>query len=506
MFTFMFAFPPRISSAFMAIRTDSTPIAEDFASAAREVVLLAAPTIATMLSYTTMQFADALMVSWITPSDPVYLAAQGNGGIWAFVPMTIYAGLCSVVNTYVAQNLGAGTPERGAAYVWNALWIGFAMWVVALLPLALVAPYIFGAMHSGNPRLVELETQYCQILLVGGIFSMVTRGLSQFFYGLHRPGVVLAGAIIGNVVNLGLNWVFIFGNLGAPAMGVAGSALATVIATMVEAAVPCVVFLSAKFDAKFRTRSQWRPSLRHARDIFRLGWPASVMFANELVCWAIFMTYIAGQFGTNHLAAGWIALRYMHTAFLPAVGLSFALTASVGKCLGAGRPDLVVQRAKIGILIAMVYMGACAVAFVVFRHEMVGLFVPSTTKPEDLAEVMLIASQIMIVAAVFQVFDALGISLIGVLRGAGDTVWPGVLTIVLSWTCIIGGGVVIAEVAPKLGSVGPWIAAALYIVLLGLGLLWRFSGGQWRTFHVLEDARAGGASGQAGRDTPVERA
>ncbi|MBX9737743.1 MAG: MATE family efflux transporter [Phycisphaerales bacterium] len=490
----------------MAMSPDKTPIAEDFASASREVVLLAAPTIATMLSYTAMQFADALMVSRITPADPVYLAAQGNGGIWAFVPMTIYAGLCSVVNTYVAQNLGAGTPERGAAYVWNALWIGVFMWVVALLPLAVVAPYIFGAMHGDKPRLVEFETHYCQILLVGGIFNVVTRGLSQFFYGLHRPGVVLAGAIVGNIVNLGLNWVFIYGNLGAPAMGVAGSALATVIATMVEAAVPAAVFLSARFDVKYRTRSQWRPSARHIKDILRLGWPASVMFANELVCWAIFMTYIAGQFGTNQLAAGWIALRYMHTAFLPAVGLSFALTASVGKCLGAGRPDLVVQRAKIGILIAMVYMGACAIVFVVFRHELFSLFLPSTTKAEDLKEVMVVGAQIMLVAAVFQVFDALGISLIGILRGAGDTVWPGVLTIVLSWTCIIGGGFAIAEFAPKLGSVGPWIAAAVYIMLLGLGLLWRFWSGKWRTFHVLEETKTGAPSGEPGRDTPVERA
>ncbi len=489
----------------MAIRSDNTPIAEDFVSASREVVLLAAPTIATMMSYTAMQFVDALMVSRITPEDPVYVAAQGNGGIWAFVPTTIYAGLCSVVNTYVAQNLGAGTPERGPAYVWNALWIGVGLWLTLLLPLAAMMPWIFGLMHGDKPRLVELESSYCQILMVGAIFNMVTRGSAQFFYGLHKPNVVLAGAIIGNVVNLALNWVLIYGNLGAPAMGVTGSAIATVIGTIAEAAVPCFVFLSAKFDRQYHTRSQWRPSATHMRDIVRLGWPASLMFANEIVCWAIFMTLLAGRFGVNHLAAGWIGLRYMQTAFLPALGLSFALTASVGKCLGAGRPDLVVQRATIGILMAMGYMGACAVAFVVFRESLVGVFIGKDTKPEDAAELLAIGSQIMIIAAIFQLFDALGISLIGILRGAGDTVWPGVLTIVLSWTCIIGVGYAIAVTAPQLGSTGPWIAAAVYIVLLGLGLLWRFTSGKWRKFHVLSEP-TGAPSAEAGRDTPIERA
>jgi len=495
----------RIPSAAMAIRTNNTPIAEGFASASREVVLLAAPTIATMMSYTVMQFVDALMVSRITPEDPIYLAAQGNGAVWAFVPMTLYAGLCSVVNTYVAQNLGAGTPERGPAYVWNVLWIGVGLWVALLLPMAAMMPWIFGMMHGDNPRLVELESSYCQILLVGAIFNMVTRGSAQFFYGLHRPGVVLTGAIVGNIVNFVLNWVLIYGNLGAPKLGVAGSAIATVIGTIAEAAVPCFVFLSAKFDSVYHTRSQWRPSRKHLRDILRMGWPASLMFANEIICWAIFMTLLAGRFGVNHLAAGWIALRYMQTAFLPALGLSFALTASVGKCLGAGRPDLVVQRATIGVLMAVGWMGACAVIFVVFRESLVLLFVPPETNAQDLEEVVRIGSQIMIIAAIFQVFDALGISLIGVLRGAGDTVWPGVLTIVLSWTCIIGLGYTIAVTAPQLGVVGPWIAAAVYIVLLGLGLLWRFSRGQWRKFNVL-DVPTAAPSAEAGRDAPIERA
>lgn len=455
---------------------------------------LAAPTVATMASYTIMQFVDALMVTRIEPADTIYLAAQGNGGVWSFVPMSIFAGLSGVVNTYVAQNLGAGRPERGPAYAWNAVWIGAILWAGLLMPLALAMPVIFASMGH-EPRLVELETQYAQILLFGGIVTVLTRSLSHFFYGLHKPAVTLAGAIAGNLTNLGMNWVLIYGNLGVPAQGVAGAAYATVIGTMVEAAIPLMVFLSAKYHRLYGTRSAWRFSLAHIRDILRIGWPPALMFGNEMICWAVFMTFLAGHFGKAHNTAGWIVLRYMHLSFMPAVGISFACTAMVGKCLGAKRPDLASQRAKLGIAMAMGYMGLCAVAFVVFRHQVVGVFLPGSTPADEAQAVLAIGAQIMVIAAVFQVFDGLGISLIGVLRGAGDTIWPSIVTVILAWTCIIGIGSVLAFGFPQLGSLGPWLATALYIILLGLALGYRFAGGRWKDLALLDRSEGSHAKG-----------
>jgi MATE family multidrug resistance protein len=474
----------------------------------REMIRLAIPTVATMASYTTMQFCDALMVSRIDPPSPVYLAAQGNGGVWAFVPMSLMAGLTGVVNTYVAQNLGAGKAQRGAAYVWNALWLSLLTWALALIPLALAMPWIFASMaadpaSSGSgagghsPELVRLETAYAQILLFGGVFSMASRAVSQYFYGMHKPGVTLVAALAGNIVNLFLNWVLIFGNLGAPALGVSGAAYATVIGTMVELAIPLCVFLGPSFNRRFATRSAWRWSSAHVRDIVRIGWPPALMFANEMVCWAVFMSHLAGRFGTEHNTAGWIALRYMHLSFMPAVGLGFACTAAVGKCLGAGRPDLAKQRARIGIGLAMAYMGVCAALFVVLREPMIRLFL-SERMAQDPAlaaqgeAVVAVGMQIMIVAAVFQVFDGLGITLIGVLRGAGDTVWPGVVTIILAWTFIIGLGSALAYGLPQWGSLGPWLAAGAYIIALGLALAWRFRSGVWQRTKLLDHSASAG--------------
>jgi MATE family multidrug resistance protein len=100
-------------------------------------------------------------------------------------------------------------------------------------------------------------------------------------------------------------------------------------------------------------------------------------------------------------------------------------------------------------------------------------------------EILRIGSTIMIVAACFQVFDALGISLVGALRGAGDTVVPGVVTMILSWTLIIGLGITIMRVAPGLGAIGPWIAAAVYIIVFGIWAGGRFWRGKWKSIRLI---------------------
>ncbi|MCB9845062.1 MAG: MATE family efflux transporter [Phycisphaeraceae bacterium] len=476
---------------------------------------IALPSIVTMTSYTVMQFIDGLMVSRIRPIDPVNLAAQGNGGMAAWVVMGASIGLFGVINTYVAQNLGAGRPERGSAYGWSAIWMAMAMAAVAI-PYALVVPSIYAALGHHEP-LITLESRYAQILIFGAFFTMAARGLANYFYGLHRARVVMIAALVCNVSNVLLNMLLIFGRQGmaptgwvvidAPAasitafadaigldgLGVAGAAYATVSGAAIELFIPLALFLSPRMNRLYATRAAWRPSRAAMSDIIRIGWPGALMMINEIFCWAFLMTYLlaaagraAGEDPVVHNTAGWIALRYMHVSFMPAIGLSFAVTAVVGRCLGMRRPDLAERRAWLGLRLTLTYMGLCAAAFVLFRGPMSRAFIPAEMSPEQAQTLVRVASHVLIAAAVFQIFDAAAITMLGALRGAGDTVWPGVLTIVLSWGCIVGGGWLIVALVPNLGSLGPWIAASTYIVLLGLGLLTRFIRGRWREITLLD--------------------
>jgi len=468
-----------------ALTTDS------LRSALWEMAKIAAPVVATMTSYTVMQFVDKLMVSRIQPPDPVYVAAQGNGALASFVPIAVVMGLLGVINTYVSQNHGAGRPERGAAYAWNGLWLALLA-QLALIPYALALPSLIGRLGHSE-QLQAIESRYAQILIAGAFLTMGTRGIAHFFYGLHRPMTVLVAALVGNVVNVGANYLLIYGHFGFPELRVNGAAVGTVIGTAVELAIPIAVFLSAKYNRLYGTRSAWRLSIAHIRDILRIGWPAAMMFGSEMICWGYFMVVLLGKFGEAQQMAGWIALQYMHLSFMPAVGLSIAVTAVVGKAMGARRPDLAARRAYLGMGVTMMYMGVCALVFVAMRQSMVGVFIAEGMEAAAREEILRIGARVMIVAAVFQLFDAMAITISAALRGAGDTVWPGVITMALAWTCIVGGGHAMIAWAPGLESLGPWIGSASYIVLLGLILTARFLLGRWKQIDLLGRSASAGA-------------
>lgn len=492
-----------------------------FHTALRELLVIAAPTIATMTSYTLMQFADKLMTSRIGP-DPVYVGAQGNGGLASFVPIAIAMGFLTVINTYVAQNLGAGKPERGPAYAWTGLWMSLAYWLVLLLPLGLALPWVFelfrpdsltGEALASAVRRDTLAGEYGRILLLGGFFTMATRGIAQYFYGMHRPAVVLIASLAGNATNLFLNSLLIYGStqpawrdgaidvalaqvnaftrpiaesLGMSPMGILGAAIATVVGTVVEFLIPLLLFVSRRYHREFKTRASWRFSPAHARDLFKIGWPGALMFGNEMICWAFFMVYLVGSFGPMHSTAGWIAHQWMTLSFMPTVGLSIAVTATVGKCLGANRPDLAAHRAWTGLALALGYMGTCGVLFIVLGREMIGLFIEPTTPAPDQTLLLSLGVKFLIATAAFQLFDAVAMILSGALRGAGDTVWPGVATVISSWTIIVLGGWAMTRYFPQLESVGPWIAAATYIFALSAAMLVRFLSGKWKSMKLLE--------------------
>lgn len=463
----------------------------------REVWSQAWPTVITMLSYTLMQFVDSLMVSVLGPLE---VAAQGNGGSWSWVAISFGFGILSLVNTLVAQRVGAGRTDEIARYGWGGLWLAGGYWLFILVPFALVIGSLFSAMGH-EPRLVEMETGYAQILLGAGIVTIGAKALANFFFGLQRPKIVTVAAIAGNITNIVANYVFIYGERGLPELGlpgipgmpefgVVGAAIGTAIGSAVEALIPLVVFLSRRFDSVYGIRRAWRPDLPAIRDIVRLGWAAGLQFGNEMVCWAIFMTVLAGGFGSAHMTAGWAAMRFVHMSFMPAVGLSTAATSLVGKHIGEGDLARAGRSAHGAVFIAVVWMTLCAVVFVVFRNELTSVFVDDGTPPDLAAQIRVIGAEIFICAAIFQTLDAIGIVYTGALRGAGDTIFPGVLTVVLSWTVIVGGGYAMVVLFPQLEATGPWIAATAYIAILGVVLAIRFERGGWKRLHLLDRAAA----------------
>ncbi|MBS0192045.1 MAG: MATE family efflux transporter [Phycisphaerales bacterium] len=506
-----------------------------------ELLAIAIPTVATMTSFTLMTFVDKLMVSRIGP-DPVYVGAQGNGGITSWIAVSIVFGALTVVNTFVSQNFGAGKAERAPAYAWNGVWLAIVAWLVLILPYAAMLPWLYTLMRdkSLSPEAMEqvlrrdaMAATFAQILLVGSIITMTRQAIGQFFYGMHKPSIMLVAGVAGNITNFVLNSTLIYGpngpadapatgafdsmvhawftgashvaqTLHIPALGVTGAAIGTVLGTIVELLVLLVVFLSPSLNRQFATRSNWQPSLSHLKDIFKLGWAPGLMFGNEMICWGLFMVYFVGHFGAQHSTAGFIAHQWMSLSFMPSVGISVAVTAVVGKCMGMGRPDLAAQRARLGLALSMAYMGLCAVGFIVFRHWLVGIFIDPKTAPDVAAEVLRLGSTFLILCAVFQIFDAVAMTLSGALRGAGDTTYVGIVTVFSSWIVIVGGGKIAITYFPQFESAGPWAAAAAYIITLSAFIASRFLAGKWKSIKLVRDDQHPGPEPQATAGTVAD--
>lgn len=158
--------------------------------------------------------------------------------------------------------------------------------------------------------------------------------------------------------------------------------------------------------------------------------------------------------------------------------------------MGMGRPDLAAQRAWLGLRMTTAYMGICALVFVLFRRQLIGVFVPHDLVEAEAEALLQVGGAVMIAAAVFQVFDAVAITTSAALRGAGDTVWPGIITVVSSWVCIVGVGHAALYWLPELGSIGPWIGASAFIIMLGTLLMTRFVRGRWKSIDVLGSSAA----------------
>ena len=465
-----------------------TDLAPDIAepSGLTQVFRLSWPASLTMLNTTIIKFVDGYMVSHVSHES---FSAQYIAGMLAFGPEAFALGMLTVVNTFVSQNFGAGRCRRAGLYAWAGIFVALGVAAV-MLPLAPLGGVIFRTpLLRHEAALHAKEVMYFRYMIVAAFFTLPARVLEQFFYGVHRSRVVLAVSVLANLFNVLMNYTLIFGHFGAPALGLEGAAIGSLCAWGLQLTVLMAVFLAPEMRRRFGTHMVRAVGRRHCKDLLRVGWPAGMQLANSIICWAIFTAAIVGTcFGKVHAAATTVAMRYLGLSFMPAVGISLATTAIVGKCIGRGRHDLARKRAHSALLIATVYMGACGLAFWLFRYPMVRLLlanVPGRADGQQLEAVVEIAANIMLCAASFQLLDAVGIVYVGALRGAGDTHWPMKTTFILSWTIIIGGGFMMAAFFPHLGSVGPWISASAYVMAMGIFMARRFESGAWRKISLL---------------------
>jgi MATE family multidrug resistance protein len=442
-----------------------------------ELLYLAAPTVAQMASYTLMQFIDTWILAHAGGSVLPPTAAA-NAGMLAFAAISMGMGVMFIVNTLVSQSFGRKDPASCGRFLWQGIWfaVGFA---ILLLPLIPFAPGVFRSFGHEAP-LAKLEGTYLRIVLAASVLKLAATAIEQFFLGVNRPMTVAVATMTGVGVNAVVAWIIVMGRLGFHPMGVAGAAMAQNIGVGVELGVMVLFTLIGPVKREFH-RGDWRLRTNEMLTLLKVGIPSGFQIIADVLAWSAFTMWVMAVFHTTAMAANIFVFRYMSVSFMPAFGISVAVTALVGRYIGMGRTDIAIRRAHLGFVVTAVYMAACGAALFIFRRQLIGLF---TSDPRVLA----IGARLLIFAAIYQLFDAMYIVYNGALRGAGDTLIPAVATGVLCWGVTVLGGYTVARLWPEFGPAGPWTAATTYGAILGIFMVRRFTHGGWKRIHLEREA------------------
>ena len=369
----------------------------------RVLLRLALPVVAAQVGLMAMGVVDTIMVGHLSAEA---LAAVALGNVYYFGATILGMGTLMALDPVLSHAVGAGDQEEIARGIQR----GMVLAVLLCLPTALLlwpAAAIFAALHQ-PVEVVPLAGAYVRLSIPGtvGLFAFVV--LRQSLQALHRMRPVVLTIVAANVANAGLNWVLIYGKLGAPALGVVGSAWATTISRLLMAAL----LLALAWPV---LRNDVRPFRRAALELaplgrlLRIGVPIGLQQQFEYGVFGV-VGLLMGTLGTNQIAGHQVALNLASLTFMVPLGISSAAAVVVGNAVG--RRDLrgAIEAAQAALTVAVGFMGSTALIFMLLPGPLARLY---TTSPP----VIVVAMSLLPLAAVFQVFDGIQVTSIGILRG-----------------------------------------------------------------------------------------
>ena len=438
---------------------------QKYLTEARQLLALAIPVILAQVAQTAMGFVDTIMAGAVSATDMAAVAVGTS--IW--LPAILFGhGLLLALTPTVAQLNGSGRRERIAEQIRQGYWLAL---FVSLLIMVLLwhAGYLIRAMHDIDPLLALKAEGYLHALLFGApgyLFFQVLRnqceGLSK-----TKPGMVLG--FLGLMVNIPLNYIFIYGHFGMPALGGVGCGVAT-------ASVYWVMFICMRFwIRRMRTMrdihltSSWSPPSRPILTrLMTLGLPVALALFFEVTLFAV-VALLVSPLGIVNVAGHQIALNFSSLMFVLPLSLGVATTIRVGYRLGQGSTE----QAKVAAWTAQgvgISMAALTALFTVtFRHQIALLY-------NDNPEVVTLAAQLMLLAAIYQFSDSIQVIGSGILRGYKDTRSIFFITFIAYWLLGLPAGYLLALndwLVPRMGPAGFWCGFIVGLTSAAVMMIWR---------------------------------
>jgi MATE family multidrug resistance protein len=431
---------------------------------------LAFPVSLTQLSATLMGVIDSAMVGRIGATE---LAAVGFGSVWLWTLFCLLYGTASGVQTFVSQRDGGGRPERCGAWTWQGLWVvvpAAVLFSACLLPA--LAPLL--ALLGPAPDLQEAARAYAAARLPGEPGLALLMVVTSFYRGIGDTRTPLYVTIGINVMNALLAYGLIFGHFGLPAWGVAGAGCATAVSSWTGGLVLLALFLRPGLRARYGTRAVW-PRADAVRRFLRTSAPVGGQWFLGMTSFAVFTTIVA-RMGNHTMAASQAFIMLLSLSFMQAMGISTAAQTLVGRYKGAGSPSAARRSFASSLSLSVAMAAGVAVLFTAIPGPLLSIF---TSDPDVVA----LGRPLLLVGALFQLCDAVGIVTQGALRGAGDTRWPFAIETAFGWGVFVPLAYWLG-VELGLGLTGAWSGGLVSLGLSTSVLVARFRSGAWERIRI----------------------
>jgi multidrug resistance protein, MATE family len=442
-------------------------------SESRLTLKLAFPLMIGQLSQMLLGVADTVMIARLGVTE---LAALTFANSLFHVPFVFGIGLLTAVSVVTSNSRGAGDESgaRGSCRhgLYLALGLGLALFAVAwLVSLRLD---LFGQ----PPEASAITASFFRIQMASVIPALASIALKNHADALNRPWPPFWIFLGGVLLNIGLNWVMIFGKLGCPALGFDGAAWATLLART-AILVATFIWLVRVPNLRKWVPQRWlrKPDFSDIKRQLAIGTPASLQMLCEVSAFSV-AGLLMGLFGPDAMAAHQIAITLAGTAFMIPLGLSMALTVRIGEVFGAGENERLRPVAISGWALLVGYGLLGAAVFLLFGKPIAALFV-------DAPGVIALTASLLVIVGLFQVFDGLQVGSAAMLRGLSDTRVPALIGFIAYWvvglpvSCLFAFGL-------GWGAKGVWwgLAAGLFVACITLGpRVWQKTGKPPRLIH-----------------------
>jgi len=441
-----------------------------------------------------MLYNDVLQIAW--PSfieltltqltSMIDLMMVGTLGPWAitavgltlqpkFLMMATFMAMNVGATALVARYKGQGSRKKANIILNQAMLLTFILSILASMVGFVFAEPLIQFMGASDAPSLAGGVTYLKIQMIGFLPMALTTTITATLRGVGDSKTAMKYNLIGNLINVILNYILIYGHFGFPKMGVAGASLATIIGQGVAFLLAVKVILKKDGYLYLCLKDGFKPKMNYLKSIFNIGIPAMI---EQLVMRTGMIIYsiTVASLGTLAFATHQIAMNIMAMSFMSGQAFSVSATSLVGQSLGKKRPDMAQayssRTRRVGMLISMLLGGL----FILFGKQIMGLYT------DDLI-VIIEGSKILIIAGLVQPFQSSQFILAGALRGAGDTKTTAIITFIT--ILIIRPGLAILAINfLDLGLIGAWLALAADQFMRTVLIVLRFRSGKWKNIKI----------------------